>query len=54
MRQIAVNETDAERAAEMIRIAKEMDDHAAELERSSAGNPQESGNGTAVWRRRAA
>jgi hypothetical protein len=45
LRQIAVNETDSERAAEMIRIAKEMDEHAAELERSLAGNANEAPNG---------
>jgi hypothetical protein len=34
LRQIAASEADGERAAEMIRIAQEMDEHAAELERS--------------------
>lgn len=39
LRQLAANETDPERAAEMRRIAHEMDDHAAELEHAIA-NPR--------------
>lgn len=34
LRKIAASEADAERVAEMTRIAQEMDKHAAELERS--------------------
>ena len=36
LRQIAASETDAQRAAEMLRIAGEMDEHAADLERAVA------------------
>lgn len=48
LRQIAVNETDAQRAVEMIRIAKEMDEHAAELERALADNPRNLANDAAA------
>jgi hypothetical protein len=34
LRQLAATETDAKRAADMLRIAGEMDEHAAELEAS--------------------
>lgn len=34
LRKIAARETDAEQVAELVRIADEMDEHAAELERS--------------------
>jgi hypothetical protein len=39
LRQLAVSETDRDRAREMLRIAAEMDEHAAELERSFVNHP---------------
>lgn len=36
LRQIAASEAEAKRAAEMLRLAVEMDEHAAELERAVA------------------
>ena len=39
LRKLASSEADAKNVAEMIRIAREMDEHAAELERSIAQQP---------------
>ena len=44
LRKLAADEADAERAAEMLQIAKEMDEHAAELERSTT-NRRPTANG---------
>jgi hypothetical protein len=48
LRLLAVSEADAERAAEMLRIAQEMDEHAAELERAIADAPSQGASETAT------
>jgi hypothetical protein len=44
LRRIAARETDPKSAARLIRVAKEMDEHAAELEGSAVTPPSPSGD----------
>lgn len=48
LRRIAAEKADAQQAAEMLRVAVEMDEHAAELERTIADTLPSSAGGAAA------